>query len=139
VGWADLRAGRGNFALRLPPGATEIPVQCIDSQCGRIKVAAWELAYDRGFLAGTGDTLTTGPEAEQSSMCAEQIGGRRVLIQTYRISATARDYPEESRGKLVGRAATVASPGSGLYLTVSTRSTDELREFLTALRTLRVY
>jgi hypothetical protein len=137
--WTEVRVERGGFALRLPAGAAELPTRCFDSRCGRIQVGAWRLEYDRGGFAGPGDTLIVGPYAEEASLCTELIGGRRVFIQTYRISAASRDHSAEVRGKLFGRATTAVSPGNGLYLYVLTESPEALREFLAAVRTLRVF
>ena len=137
AGWTEVRSRYGHFSMRLPPGAAEVPVQCIDSFCGLIQVGKWQLSYDSGAFAGSIDTHTTPPEAEAASACSEQISGRSVCIRTYRISPVAQHISKDRLGKLAGDAAVPYAMNLNLGMVAC--SPSELREFLAAVRTLKVY
>ena len=126
--WPEFLSRRGGFSIRLPPLASEVSVQCIDSHCGRISTGRWSLAYDAGHLAGPGTHLDQlGWDAVHFATCREDIDGRRALL------GSAID----SAGRYRAAVAFEMAPGSGFYLYPVAHDSTSVREFLGAVRTLR--
>jgi hypothetical protein len=86
-------------------------------------------------MAGPGDTLRAPYQAADVQLCTEEIDGRRVFVQTYRITETSQ---RDLRGRLAGSAALAPLPGYGLYLSAYGVAPEHLREFLVVVRTLRL-
>jgi hypothetical protein len=144
AGWRTVTALRGRFEILLPQIAYEPLADCIDSACGHIKVGDWTIDYDGGEMAGPGfpregrPTLQDSRPRERLSRCEEEINGRPVLIETFRIPLKRGDYHASERGLWVAAATTRYRLHSGLYLRVTGRSPRDLQEFLVAVRTLRM-
>lgn len=127
-GWRPHTSYHGGFTVVLPRGATEKRPQCFDSGCGTITVVGWRLGYDYGRMAGSGDSVRVHPGDRDVTRCAVEIGGRPGNLLTARRA-----------GGWAGRAAVPLSDwNGGLYLFADSLSDTELREFLAAVRSVRI-
>ena len=133
--WNEVRALGSPFTLKLPPTARDRGLTCIDSACGRIEVGRWELSYDGGTMAGGGHGFRPVPDSTQATSCVEEIDGRQVFVQSFRFPDVG---DSRWRGYFAAQATMLVTPDYPLNLSVISRSSTAIREFLTALRTLRV-
>ncbi|HKP76053.1 MAG TPA: hypothetical protein VJT67_10955 [Longimicrobiaceae bacterium] len=128
AGWPEITSRYGFFALRLPPGAHEVPLQCIDSACGSIQAGRWELHYDGGRLAGSGTSVGANDDETDVRICRVNVNGRRGHLLTARRAGAWRARLGVPLGKDQG----------GLYLYAQDVTRQDVSEFLAAARSLRI-
>ncbi len=127
--WVQVTSRYRTFFLRLPPGAAETPIRCIDSPCGVIAVGKSQLIYDGGPMAGSGDSASVREGETVMRRCHLNVGARRMDIAMVRAVS----------GEIDVRAALPASPtASSLYLNMQNTTPAEREVFFTALQTLRM-
>ena len=135
--WRDVTTVQGRFSIRLPRGSYEVLLHCIDSACGRIRVGAWTLEFDRGGMAGDG-SLVRPVWAPDARIWTEQGSQRTLTFRTFHVETADESSPREERGLYSAVVATTLGPSEGLYLSVSTAYPEDVCEFLAAARTLEV-
>lgn len=127
-GWHVLTARYGVFSLLLPQTASEVPLQCFDSACGRIAVGHWTLGYDMGRMAGPGDSVRVYPGESNVKICEIEIAGRAGHLLT----------ADRSSGRAARAAVPLGGWEGGLYLSADSLSASEVREFVAAVRSVTV-
>jgi hypothetical protein len=128
LGWPEITSRHGTFAVRLPPGSREVPVQCIDSDCGNIQTPSWVLHYDGGRMAGPGNAVKANEDETDVRICGVRVEGRQGHVLTARKDGAWRARFAVPIGRDEG----------GFYLYAQDVTQQEVREFLAAARSLRI-